>query len=33
MRCFADTNVLVAVVTNDDDRVDAAVAVAERLYQ
>ncbi|WP_273836517.1 PIN domain-containing protein [Halococcus sp. PRR34] len=27
MRCFADTNVLVAVVTKDDDRADAAIAV------
>jgi predicted nucleic acid-binding protein len=27
MRCFADTNVLVAVVTEDDDHADAAIAV------
>lgn len=27
MRCFVDTNVLVAVVTEDDDRADAAIAV------
>jgi predicted nucleic acid-binding protein len=27
MRCFADTNVLVAVVTKDDGRADAAIAV------
>jgi predicted nucleic acid-binding protein len=27
MKCFADTNVLVAVVTKDDDRADDAIAV------
>ena len=27
MRCFADTNVLVAVLTKDDDRADDAIAV------
>jgi predicted nucleic acid-binding protein len=27
MRCFADTNVIVAVVTEDDDRADDAIAV------
>ena len=27
MKCFADTNVLVAIVTKDDDRADDAIAV------